>query len=99
MRWILYKTMFVTRSFSLETQWALHFLLFIDYYEYYIQSHAMLPHLGAGAGQGFEDVFVLVQLLTHPRTEKSNLSVRRIFQVHCDSSHAHQCAIERPRAI
>ncbi|KAJ3869315.1 FAD/NAD-P-binding domain-containing protein [Lentinula novae-zelandiae] len=37
-------------------------------------SHAMLPHLGAGAGQGFEDVFVLVQLLTHPRTEKSNLS-------------------------
>ncbi|KAJ3802246.1 FAD/NAD-P-binding domain-containing protein [Lentinula aff. detonsa] len=36
-------------------------------------SHAMLPHLGAGVGQGFEDVSVLVQLLTHPQTQKSNL--------------------------
>ncbi|KAJ3830353.1 hypothetical protein F5880DRAFT_1516069 [Lentinula raphanica] len=36
-------------------------------------AHAMLPHLGAGVGQGFEDVLVLVQLLTHPQTEKSNL--------------------------
>ncbi|KAJ4485696.1 salicylate hydroxylase [Lentinula aciculospora] len=36
-------------------------------------SHAMLPHLGAGVGQGFEDVFVLVQLLTHSKTQKFNL--------------------------
>ncbi|KAE9409161.1 FAD/NAD(P)-binding domain-containing protein [Gymnopus androsaceus JB14] len=36
-------------------------------------AHAMLPHLGAGVGQGFEDVFVLVQLLTHPQAQKANL--------------------------
>ncbi|KAE9411502.1 FAD/NAD(P)-binding domain-containing protein [Gymnopus androsaceus JB14] len=36
-------------------------------------AHAMLPHLGAGVGQGFEDVFVLVQLLTHPQARKANL--------------------------
>ncbi|KAL0580833.1 hypothetical protein V5O48_001209 [Marasmius crinis-equi] len=36
-------------------------------------AHAMLPHLGAGVGQGFEDVFTLIQLLTHPQTRKSNL--------------------------
>ncbi|KAJ8084610.1 hypothetical protein PM082_003383 [Marasmius tenuissimus] len=36
-------------------------------------AHPMLPHLGAGLGQGFEDVFVLTQLLTHPQTHKGNL--------------------------
>lgn len=38
-------------------------------------AHGMLPHLGAGAGQGIEDALVLVKLLTHPRTKKSNLEV------------------------
>ncbi|KAF5392495.1 hypothetical protein D9757_002320 [Collybiopsis confluens] len=36
-------------------------------------AHGMLPHLGAGVGQGFEDVFLLVQLLTHPQAKKHNL--------------------------
>ncbi|KAF8973500.1 salicylate hydroxylase [Flammula alnicola] len=36
-------------------------------------AHAMLPHLGAGVGQGFEDVYVLCQLLGHPGTMTSNL--------------------------
>ena len=35
----------------------------------------MLPHLGAGAGQGFEDVYALWRLLGHPTTTKSNLDV------------------------
>ncbi|KAI3622631.1 salicylate hydroxylase [Moniliophthora roreri] len=38
-------------------------------------AHGMLPHLGAGAGQGIEDVFTLTQLLTHPQTNKSNIDV------------------------
>ncbi|CCL98087.1 uncharacterized protein FIBRA_00081 [Fibroporia radiculosa] len=36
-------------------------------------AHAMLPHLGAGAGQGIEDAYVLVELLKHPQTTTSNI--------------------------
>lgn len=36
-------------------------------------AHAMVPHLSAGVGQGFEDVYVLHRILTHPQTRKSNL--------------------------
>ncbi|KAJ7168296.1 hypothetical protein C8R43DRAFT_1121462 [Mycena crocata] len=36
-------------------------------------AHAMAPHLGSGVGQGFEDVFVLCQLLGHPSTNLLNL--------------------------
>ncbi|EKM83971.1 hypothetical protein AGABI1DRAFT_51593 [Agaricus bisporus var. burnettii JB137-S8] len=36
-------------------------------------AHAMQPHLGAGVGQGFEDVYVLFRLLAHPSTQRSNL--------------------------
>ncbi|KAJ7043105.1 FAD/NAD-P-binding domain-containing protein [Mycena alexandri] len=36
-------------------------------------AHAMAPHLGAGVGQGFEDVFLLCELLGHPSTNLSNL--------------------------
>ena len=35
----------------------------------------MLPHLGAGAGQGIEDAYVLARLLSHPDTSKDNLEV------------------------
>lgn len=35
--------------------------------------HAMTPHLGSGVGQGFEDVFVLCELIGHPSTNLSNL--------------------------
>ncbi|EEB93477.1 hypothetical protein MPER_07857, partial [Moniliophthora perniciosa FA553] len=38
-------------------------------------AHGMLPHLGAGVGQGMEDVFTLTQLLAHPQTNKSNIDV------------------------
>lgn len=40
-----------------------------------LQAHGMLPHLGAGVGQGFEDVYVLCRLLGHPGTKLSNLNV------------------------
>ncbi|KAG7452203.1 FAD/NAD(P)-binding domain-containing protein [Guyanagaster necrorhizus] len=38
-------------------------------------AHGMPPHLGAGAGQGFEDVFVLCELLKNDKVTKSNLEV------------------------
>ncbi|KAJ7684581.1 FAD/NAD-P-binding domain-containing protein [Mycena polygramma] len=36
-------------------------------------AHAMTPHLGSGVGQGFEDVFLLCELLGHSSTNLSNL--------------------------
>lgn len=36
-------------------------------------AHAMLPHLGAGVGQGLEDVHLLSKLLTHPGTTRAKL--------------------------
>ncbi|THH13371.1 hypothetical protein EW146_g6830 [Bondarzewia mesenterica] len=36
-------------------------------------AHGMLPHLGAGVGQGIEDVLVLVRLIGHPQTRVSNI--------------------------
>lgn len=38
-------------------------------------AHAMLPHLGAGAGQGLEDVLLLVKLLSHPETTSAKVEV------------------------
>lgn len=35
----------------------------------------MLPHLGAGAGQGLEDAYLISKLLTHPQTTLENLEV------------------------
>ncbi|VDB92177.1 unnamed protein product [Peniophora sp. CBMAI 1063] len=37
-------------------------------------AHAMLPFLGAGAGAGIEDAYVLARLLAHPQTSRANLS-------------------------
>lgn len=36
----------------------------------------MLPHLGAGAGQGIEDAYLLSELLAHPQTTAANVEVR-----------------------
>ena len=35
----------------------------------------MAPHLGAGAGQGIEDAYLLAQLLSGPRVTKANVAV------------------------
>ncbi|KAJ3503290.1 hypothetical protein NLJ89_g8499 [Agrocybe chaxingu] len=37
-------------------------------------AHSMVPHLAAGVGQGFEDVYALWRLLTHPLTTTGNLA-------------------------
>ena len=39
------------------------------------QAHAMFPHLGAGAGQGIEDAYMLARLLANPQTTPSNVEV------------------------
>ncbi|GJE99504.1 FAD/NAD(P)-binding domain-containing protein [Phanerochaete sordida] len=36
-------------------------------------AHGMLPHLGAGAGQGIEDGYLLGKLLGHPQTKADNI--------------------------
>ena len=41
-------------------------------------AHGMLPHLGAGAGQGMEDVYALVRLLWHPQVSRDNVEVRSL---------------------
>lgn len=41
------------------------------------QAHGMLPHMGAGAGQGLEDAYLLVRLLSHPKTTIENIEVCR----------------------
>lgn len=38
-------------------------------------AHAMLPHLGAGAGQSLEDALLLVRLLSHPGATSANAEV------------------------
>ncbi len=35
----------------------------------------MLPHLGAGSGQGLEDAHLLAKLLAHPQTSGENIEV------------------------
>ena len=43
----------------------------------------MLPYLGAGAGQGLEDAYLLGHLLSHPQTTLDNVEVRSgAFELH-----------------
>ncbi|KAI0784965.1 FAD/NAD(P)-binding domain-containing protein [Abortiporus biennis] len=51
-------------------------------------AHAMFTHLGAGAGQGLEDGYLLARLLSHPATNASNLTA--VLQTYDE--------IRRPRA-
>ncbi|KAI0699364.1 FAD/NAD(P)-binding domain-containing protein [Cerioporus squamosus] len=43
-------------------------------------AHAMLPHMGAGAGQGLEDAYFLSRLLSHPETSTDNMEA--VLQVY-----------------
>ena len=45
-------------------------------HEWLSQAHGMLPHLGAGAGQGLEDAYLLCKLLSHRQTTLQNVEVR-----------------------
>lgn len=50
-------------------------------------AHAMLPHQGAGAGQGLEDAWFLARLLTDPRAQSNARNVLKVYD-----------SIRRPRA-
>ncbi len=43
-----------------------------------LQAHAMVPYLGAGVGQGFEDTYALCRILAHPKVTKDSLNVRNL---------------------
>lgn len=50
--------------------------------KHFLQAHAMRTHLGAGAGQGLEDCYVLAKLLGHPSADVNNLEVASIQLYH-----------------
>lgn len=50
-------------------------------------AHAMLPHLGAGAGQGLEDAYLMARLLSHPLTNSSNIS--GVLQAYSNARQPH----------
>ncbi|KAJ3558545.1 hypothetical protein NM688_g857 [Phlebia brevispora] len=52
-------------------------------------AHGMLPHLGAGAGQGIEDAYLIAQLLSLPEANGSN--VETLLRVYDE--------VRRPRAL
>ncbi|MBO3273718.1 salicylate 1-monooxygenase [Pseudomonas sp. Milli4] len=62
------------------THWALHDLAELPGYVHGRvaligdAAHAMLPHQGAGAGQGLEDAYFLARLLGEPQLRASDLS-------------------------
>ncbi|MBT8767041.1 salicylate 1-monooxygenase [Metapseudomonas boanensis] len=62
------------------THWALHDLAELPGYVHGRvaligdAAHAMLPHQGAGAGQGLEDAYFLARLLGDPQVDGGNLS-------------------------
>ncbi len=76
------------------TLWALHDLEELAGYTYGRigligdAAHAMLPHQGAGAGQGLEDAWLLARLLGDPRVLECD--VQNVLEVYD--------AIRRPRA-
>lgn len=45
------------------------------------QAHAMVPHLGAGAGQALEDAYLLAKLLGHPQTNAKNVPVSAMLEL------------------
>ncbi len=53
----------------------------------------MPPHLGAGVGQGFEDVFLLCELLKNDKVTKSNVEVGIQILLYRDMLSAFQDAL------
>ena len=43
------------------------------------KAHGMQTHLGAGAGQGVEDAYLLAQLLSHSHTSQANVEVKYLL--------------------
>ncbi|TWI48234.1 salicylate hydroxylase [Pseudomonas duriflava] len=81
------------------TLWALHYL---DELPCYVHgrvgligdaAHAMLPHQGAGAGQGLEDAWLLAQLLADPRV--SQASPTDVLKVYDEIRRPRACRVQR----
>jgi salicylate hydroxylase len=84
----------ILECIAAPTYWALHELTELTGYAYGRvalsgdAAHAMLPHQGAGAGQGLEDAWLLAQLFSDTRILHSDVTqVLRVYD-----------AIRRPRA-
>lgn len=70
----------ILRCLEQPSKWSIHGVY--PQLEHYVRgrvavlgdaAHGMLPHLGAGVGQGIEDVYVLTRLLSHAQTTVSNV--------------------------
>lgn len=81
--------------------WALHELVELDSYQSVSgrviimgdAAHAMLPHQGAGAGQGLEDAVILAALF-----EETNLSIQdlaKLSQIYEDLRKPRACQVQR----
>jgi salicylate hydroxylase len=81
------------------TLWALHEL---DELPCYVHgrvgligdaAHAMLPHQGAGAGQGLEDAWLLAQLLADSRVTHTSLA--ELLKVYDEIRRPRACRVQR----
>jgi salicylate hydroxylase len=81
------------------TLWALHEL---DELPCYVHgrvgligdaAHAMLPHQGAGAGQGLEDAWLLAQVLADPRVTQA--SPTEVLKVYDEIRRPRACRVQR----
>jgi salicylate hydroxylase len=56
-------------------------------------AHAMLPHQGAGAGQGLEDAWLLARLLTDPKVTTDN--VQQVLEAYDEIRRPRACQVQR----
>lgn len=81
------------------TLWALHDLAELPGYVHGRvgligdAAHAMLPHQGAGAGQGLEDAWLLARLLADPQVNVDN--VQRVLEVYDQVRRPRACRVQR----
>lgn len=81
------------------TYWALHDLAELPGYVHGRvaligdAAHAMLPHQGAGAGQGLEDAWFLARLLGEPRLERAHLDT--LLKAYDSLRRPRACRVQR----
>ncbi|GGE71348.1 salicylate 1-monooxygenase [Paenalcaligenes hominis] len=81
------------------TYWALHDLEELSHYNHGLvglvgdAAHAMLPHQGAGAGQGLEDAWLLTRLLGDAQVLKTDL--KKLLSVYDSIRRPRACRVQR----
>ncbi|WP_369977082.1 salicylate 1-monooxygenase [Xanthomonas bundabergensis] len=81
------------------THWALHDLAELPAYAHGRlaligdAAHAMLPHQGAGAGQGLEDAYLLAHLLADPALRRGDLPA--LLQAYDQVRRPRACRVQR----